>query len=60
LAAGHRLRIDIASSAAPQYLPNPGTDVAIGADGPGEGVVAHQQVFHDAAHRSVVVLPVIP
>lgn len=59
-AAGHRLRIDVASSATPQYLPNPGTDVAIGADGPGEGVVARQTVFHDTARPSAIVLPVIP
>ena len=59
-AAGHRVRVDIASSAVPQYLPNPGTDVAIGADGPGEGLVARQRVFHDAARPSAIVLPVIP
>ncbi|WP_151476133.1 CocE/NonD family hydrolase [Streptomyces albicerus] len=53
---GHRIRLQVSSGAFPRYNRNPGT---------GEPRatatalrIAHQQVFHDPAHPSAVVLPV--
>ncbi len=58
VAAGHRLRVEIASSCFPRWIRNPQT---------GEEPVrattfapAHQQVFHDGARPSHLTLPVIP
>jgi putative CocE/NonD family hydrolase len=55
--AGHRLRLLVASGAHPRWARNPGT-------GEPEAFTevltpAHQQVYHDAEHPSVVILPVI-
>ena len=55
---GHRIRVDIASSNFPRFDRNTNTGNVIAADA--EVRVAHQQVFHDAAHPSHIILPVIP
>jgi len=55
--AGHRLRIMITSSDFPRYDRNPNTGV-----NPADAAsfeVARQQVFHDQAHPSHIILPVI-
>jgi hypothetical protein len=56
--AGHRIRVQVSSGAHPRYARNPGT---------GEDpihatrlVPADQEVFHDPAHPSGVVLTVLP
>jgi putative CocE/NonD family hydrolase len=55
--AGHRIRIDVASSNFPRYDRNPNTGE--GLDGIGT-VSADQTVYHDAARPSSVELPVVP
>ena len=55
---GHRIRVDIASSNFPQFDRNPNTGNKFAEDA--KMRVAHQQVFHDGAHPSHVILPVIP
>jgi putative CocE/NonD family hydrolase len=55
---GHRIRVDVASSAFPKFSRNRNTG-----ERPGYGtrtLVARQTVHHDAAHPSHIVLPVIP
>jgi putative CocE/NonD family hydrolase len=56
--AGHRIRVTVASAAFPKYDRNLNT----GGDNERDTtyVVAHQRVFHDAAHPSHVRLPIIP
>ena len=56
--AGHRIRLDIASSNFPHFDVNPNTGAPQGQPGP--AVPALNAVHHDAAHPSHVVLPVIP
>ncbi len=55
---GHRIRVDIASSNFPHFDRNPNTGHKFAEDA--EMQVAHQQVFHDGAHPSQIILPVIP
>jgi uncharacterized protein len=55
-AAGSRLRLQVSSGAHPRYARNPGTGEPLGI---ARGLAAaHQQVFHDPAHPSAVILPV--
>ena len=57
--AGHRLRVQIASSDYPAYDVNPGTGgTLIAPNGP--PIVAQNTIFHDAERPSHIVLPVIP
>ena len=56
-AAGHRIRVDISSSAYPMFNPNQNTGNPIATDT--EWKVAHQRVLHDRAHPSALVLPVV-
>lgn len=56
--AGHCLRVDVTSSNFPRWDRNPNTGAPIGMDA--ELRVAHQTIWHDAAHPSHIVLPVIP
>jgi uncharacterized protein len=56
--AGHRIRLDITSSSAPQYDVNPNTGGPLYQER--GGVVARNTVLHDTDHRSLVRLPVIP
>ena len=55
---GHRIRVDISSSNFPRFDRNPNTGHVFGRDA--EMRVASQQVLHDAAHPSHIILPVIP
>jgi putative CocE/NonD family hydrolase len=55
---GHRIRVEVTSSAAPLYHPNLNTGG--GHDEPGPGIVATQLLFHDQARPSHIVLPIVP
>lgn len=54
---GHRLRIDITSSCFPLWDRNPNTGHVQGADA--ELRIARQTVYHDVAHLSYLILPII-
>jgi uncharacterized protein len=58
--AGHRIRLHISSSEFPTYEPNSNTGARITDDASGQTLSAKQQVFHDQAHPSRLILPVIP
>lgn len=58
--AGHRIRVDIASSCYPNWDVNAGLPGNNGKTSPGEGVPARQRILHDARHPSHIVLPVVP
>jgi hypothetical protein len=58
LGEGHRLRLEISSSAFPKFDRNLNTGGPIGKEK--EGVVAEQTVYHDRARPSRVVIPVVP
>lgn len=55
---GHRIRLEISSSAYPLLHPNPNTGNPIATDT--QWQVAHQTIYHDLEHPSSVLLPVIP
>jgi len=55
---GDRVRVEVSSSDYPQFAPNPNTGAPFGQTA--EAASATQTIFHDAAHPSAVVLPVIP
>lgn len=56
--AGHRIRLNITSSMAPHYDPNPQTGNAIATEA---GLLpAKNTIFHDRARPSRVILPVVP
>ena len=56
--AGHRIRIAISSSNFPRFNRNLNTgEPTLGATGM---VKASQKIYHDAAHPTALVLPVIP
>lgn len=55
---GHRIRLEISSSAFPKYDRNLNTGAPLGKTA--EMVVASQTVYHDAIHPSALILPVIP
>lgn len=57
-AAGHRIRLEISSSDFPQFAPNPNTGDVFGTSTRWRS--AEQVIYHDAAHPSAIVLPVIP
>ena len=56
--AGHRIGLEIASSAFPKYDRNLNTGADLGVTS--EMAVAEQRIYHDAAHPSAVILPIIP
>jgi uncharacterized protein len=56
--AGHRLRLYVSSSNFPRFDRNPNTGET-GASAT-RMEVAHQTVYHDAAHASALILPVVP
>jgi uncharacterized protein len=58
--AGHRLRVDVASSNFPCFDRNPGNGAPAGTATEQDFVVADQTVFHDADRPSFITLPVIP
>ena len=55
---GHRIRVEISSSAYPAVHPNPNTGNPIATDT--EWNVADQTVYHDAERASYVLMPVLP
>ncbi len=55
---GHRIRLEIASSAFPKYDANPGTGEALGKTTRMQA--AGQTLYHDREHPSHVVLPMVP
>jgi putative CocE/NonD family hydrolase len=55
--AGHRIRVEIASSSFPQLDRNMNTGAAFGTET--EGRAARQTVLHDAEHPSQIVLPIL-
>jgi len=55
---GHRIRLEIASTAFPKYDRNLNTGEALGQTTRME--VAHQKVFHDQQRVSYVILPIVP
>jgi uncharacterized protein len=58
LGTGHRLRLEISSSAFPKFDRNLNTGGPIGLEAKGQP--AHQTVYHDAAHPSYLLVPVVP
>ncbi len=56
--AGHRIGLEIASSAFPKYDRNPNTGAPLGQTS--ELAIADQRIYHDATHPSAIILPVIP
>jgi putative CocE/NonD family hydrolase len=55
---GHRVRVEVASSAFPKYDRNQNTGEPLGKTA--NLKVAEQTIYHDAAHASYVVLPMAP
>jgi uncharacterized protein len=55
--AGHRIGLEIASSAFPKYDRNLNTGAVLGVTA--EMAVAEQRIYHDAEHPSAIVLPII-
>jgi putative CocE/NonD family hydrolase len=56
--AGHRICLQISSSAFPKYDRNLNTGAPLGVTS--EMAIAEQRIYHDADHPSALVLPVIP
>lgn len=56
--AGHRIRLEISSSDYPQFAPNPNTGAPFGQSA--AMVKATQTIWHDRAHPSALILPVLP
>jgi putative CocE/NonD family hydrolase len=56
--AGHRIRLNITSSMAPHYDPNPNTGNEIATET--ELVPARNSIYHDKSRPSRVLLPVVP
>ena len=55
---GHRIRVEVSSSAFPKYPRNLNTGEALGKTS--AMVVAQQHILHDAKHPSHIVLPIVP
>ena len=55
---GHRIRLELSSSAFPKYDRNPNTGAPLGKTI--EMVTAGQTIYHDVQHASYVELPIIP
>jgi putative CocE/NonD family hydrolase len=56
---GHRVLLEVSSSNFPRFDRNLNTGHEIGEDGADDARLAAQQILHDAAHPSAVVLPVV-
>jgi putative CocE/NonD family hydrolase len=56
--AGHRIRIEITSSAFPKFARNHNTGEPLGKET--KVRIADQKVYHDAEHASFVLLPIVP
>lgn len=57
--AGHRIRLEVSSSNFPRFDRNTNTGGTIAEEGEADFVQAVNRVFHDSAHPSHLVLPVI-
>jgi uncharacterized protein len=57
--SGHRIRIQVTSSNFPAIDRNPNTGAQLGMESAFEWEPASQTIFHDAAHPSHIVLPVV-
>jgi len=57
-ARGHRIRVEVTSSDFPRHDRNLNTGGPLGQETAGQ--VAHNVVFHDAEHRSHLLLPIYP
>ena len=55
---GHRIGLEISSSAFPKFDRNLNTGAPLGVAT--EMVVAEQRIYHDEEHPSIVVLPLLP
>ncbi len=55
---GHRIRVQVSSSAFPKFDRNPNTGEPLGTTT--RMIAAQQQIYHDAAHPSHILLPVVP
>jgi uncharacterized protein len=55
---GHRICLQVTSSAFPKYDRNQNTGAALGLTT--ETIVAEQRIYHDVKHPSAVLLPIIP
>jgi putative CocE/NonD family hydrolase len=56
--AGHRIGLEISSSAFPKFDRNLNTGAPLGVTT--EMVIAEQRIYHDVEHASAVILPLIP
>lgn len=59
-AAGHRVGVEVSSSAFDRWDRNPNTGHAFGVDTAADLRVAHQTVYHDGERPSRIVLPLAP
>jgi uncharacterized protein len=59
-AHGHRIRVEIASSWFSRFDRNPQTDAVNWMTDERSTALAQQRVYHDAAHASHVLLPIVP
>ncbi len=55
---GHRIRLEVASTAFPKYDRNPNTGAPLGRSA--EMKTADQTIYHDREHPSHIVLPIVP
>ncbi len=55
---GHRIRLEVSSSNFPRFDVNPNTGEPLGAHR--RTMTAHNSIYHDDAHPSHVVLPIVP
>ena len=55
---GHRIRLEISSSAFPKYDRNLNTDGQLGMSA--DMKVAEQKIYHDREHATYVLLPIVP
>jgi len=55
---GHRIRVTVASTAAPYYEPNPNTGEPLTIEFPKNAVVATNRVHHDRKYHSRVIAPI--
>jgi putative CocE/NonD family hydrolase len=56
---GHRIRLEVSSSNFPRFDRNTNTGGVIAQEGEADFSQAHNMVYHDAAHPSHLVLPII-
>jgi len=56
---GHRMLLEVSSSNFPRFDRNLNTGHELGIDGADDALTAAQQILHDAAHPSAIMLPVV-